>query len=88
MRIARNHNLGLDEAKNRINAAIGDLERQFSLTSDWQGDRLAFRGAGVDGQVDVSDSSVELQMTLGFALKLMEGSIRRAIEETLDEHID
>lgn len=88
MRMMRDHNLGLEDAKHRINTVIGDLERKFSLTSRWEGDRLAFKGPGVDGKVDVSHTRVELQMKLGFALKLMEGSIRSAIEEALDEHID
>jgi len=88
MRIRRNHQLGIDEAKNRANEIAAHLERQFSLTSNWVGDRLMVRGNGVDGHLSVAEESVELVVQLGFALKLMEGPIRRAIESTIDEHLD
>ena len=85
MVIRRNHNLGLDEAKNRASEIAEHLGQQFSLTSSWVGDRLMVRGNGVDGHLAVAEESIELVVRLGFALKLMEGPIRRAIESTLDE---
>ena len=88
MRIRRNHQLGIDEAKSRANDIAGHLEQQFSLTSNWVGDRLMVRGNGVDGHLAVAEESIELVVRLGFALKLMEGPIRRAIESTIDEHLD
>ena len=88
MVIRRNHKLGIEEAKNRANHIAGQMEQQFSLTSNWVGDRLMVRGNGGDGHLAVAEESIELVVRLGFALKLMEGPIRRAIESMLDEHID
>ena len=88
MVIRRNHKLGIEEAKNRANDIAGHLEKQFSLTSSWVGDRLMVRGNGVNGHLAVAEESIELVVKLGFALKLLEGPIRSAIESTLDEHID
>ncbi len=88
MRIRRNHQLGIEEAKSRANEIAAHLEQQFSLTSQWVGDRLKVRGNGVDGHLHVAEESIELVVRLGFALKLMEGPIRRAIESTIDEHLD
>jgi len=87
MRIRRNHQLGIEEARSRANDIAEHLEQQFSLTSNWVGDRLMVRGQGVDGHLAVAEESIELVVRLGFALKLMEGPIRRAIESTIDEHI-
>ncbi len=88
MVIRRSHNLGVEEAKNRANRIAEDMGAQFSLTSSWVGDRLMVRGNGVHGHLAIAEESIELVVRLGFALKLMEGPIRRAIESTLDEHID
>ena len=88
MRIRRNHQLGIAEAKSRANEIAAHLEQQFSLTSRWVGDRLMVRGNGVDGHLSVAEESIELVVRLGFALKLMEGPIRRAIESTIDEHLE
>ena len=88
MVIRRSHKLGIEEAKQRANEIAEDMGEQFSLTSSWVGDKLMVRGNGVNGHLAVAEESIELVVKLGFALKLMEGPIRRAIESTLDEHID
>ena len=87
MRIRRSHHLGLEEAKIRANHIAETLGRQFSLTSSWQGDHLMVRGHGVNGYLVVEEESLEIEVKLGFALKLMEGPIRSAIENTIDEEL-
>ncbi|MBT8102876.1 MAG: polyhydroxyalkanoic acid system family protein [Gammaproteobacteria bacterium] len=87
MKIRRSHQLGSEEARRRADEIAGHLGRQFSLTSRWQGDRLLVSGNGVNGFLHVEDDSIELEVRLGFALKLMEGPIRSAIENTIDEHL-
>jgi putative polyhydroxyalkanoate system protein len=87
MNIRRSHQLGVEEARSRANEIAEHLDRQFSLTSRWQGDRLLVSGNGVNGHLVVAEESIELEVRLGFALKLMEGPIRSAIESTIDEHL-
>ncbi|MCO4812626.1 MAG: polyhydroxyalkanoic acid system family protein [Gammaproteobacteria bacterium] len=87
MRIRRHHNLGLEEARNRADRIAVDLQEQFSLRSNWQGDVLQVKGNGVNGQLSVDDTHFELDVSLGFALKLMEGPIRSAIEKMIDEEL-
>jgi putative polyhydroxyalkanoate system protein len=87
MRIRRSHHLGLEEAKNRADHIAETIGRQFSLTSSWQGDHLVVRGAGVNGYLLVEEDSLEIEVKLGFALKLMEAPIRSAIENAIDEEL-
>lgn len=87
MRIRRNHNLGIEEARKRADRIADDLKQQFSVTKQWQGDSLMVKGRGVSGHLDVDDTHFELNVSLGFALKLMEGPIRAVIEKTIDEEL-
>jgi len=87
MRIRRSHDLGLEEARNRADLIAADLQQQFSLRSKWQGDDLHVSGTGVTGQLKVDEQNIELEVRLGFALKLMEGPIRSAIEKMMDEEL-
>ena len=87
MRIRRSHNLGREEARNRADRIAADLKQQFSMRSAWRGDALEVSGNGVSGQLLVAEDSIELVVRLGFALKLMEGPIRSAIEATIDEEL-
>jgi putative polyhydroxyalkanoate system protein len=87
MRIRRSHNLGLEEARHRADLIAADLQRQFSMRANWQGDALHVRGNGVTGQLTVDEHTIELDVRLGLALMLMEGPIRAAIEKTIDEEL-
>ena len=87
MIIRRSHQLGIEEARSRADRIAGNLVQQYSLTSAWQGDYLVVKGNGVNGHLIVAEESIELQVKLGLALKLMEGPIRSAIENTIDEHL-
>ena len=87
MRIRRRHNFALDDARNRVDQMAEELERRFRLRSEWRGDKLVFNGGGANGDVSITEQDIELNVRLGFALKIMEPTIRAAIEETLDEQI-
>jgi putative polyhydroxyalkanoate system protein len=88
MRIRRSHQLGIAEARNRADRIAADLQEQFSLRSTWHGDALQVKGNGVAGQLTVAEDSIELNVKLGLALKLMEGPIRSVIERTIDEELE
>jgi putative polyhydroxyalkanoate system protein len=77
----------MEEARNRADRIAADLKQQFSMRSTWHGDALKVSGNGVSGQLKVAEDSIELDVRLGFALKLMEGPIRSAIEATIDEEL-
>lgn len=87
MKIRRSHSLGLEEARKRADRIAADLEEQFSLRTDWQGDALHVQGNGVRGQLHVDEQHVEIQITLGLALKLMEAPIRSVIEKAIDDEL-
>lgn len=77
----------MEEARNRADRIAADLKQQFSMRSKWHGDALKVSGNGVSGELKVAEDSIELDVRLGFALKLMEGPIRSAIEATIDEEL-
>jgi putative polyhydroxyalkanoate system protein len=87
MKFRRSHQLDHEEAKRRADEIAADLTKQFSLTSTWQGDYLLISGNGVNGHLHVAEESIEIEIRLGFALKLMEGPIRRVIENEIDQHL-
>ena len=77
----------MEEARKRADRIAADLKLQFSLRSTWHGDAMKVSGNGVNGQLMVAADSIELDVRLGFALKLMEGPIRSVIEATIDEEL-
>ena len=88
MIIRRDHSLGTDEARRRVEQVASDIGGRFDLTYGWNGDDLSFRGRGVDGNIAVTDDSVEVHVKLGFGLMMLQGAIRQAIEGSIDEFLD
>jgi|GEM_PF-2923939 len=87
-RISKNHSLGRDEAKRRIEQVIPKLSEQYKLTINykWAEDyKLVFEGSGAKGSFFITDSSVEGDLSLSFLLKVMEGRIVSTINGILDE---
>ena len=87
MKIRREHSLGTTEARRRVDEIAADMGNRLNLSSKWRGDDLQVKGSGVDGTIAVSEDAIEISINLGFALKLMESSIRTAIEGTMDKHL-
>jgi putative polyhydroxyalkanoate system protein len=87
MRIRREHSLGIEEARRRVDEIAADMGGRLNLSSEWRENDLQIKGSGVNGSISVSEDAIEIQVELGFALKIMEGSIRSAIEGTMDKHL-
>jgi len=87
LNIKRNHNLGRAEARKRVDKIADSLSSKYGLSLSWEGDALKFSGSGVNGRIDVSDQSIDVDVTLGFALMMLEGAIRTSIEDAMDTHL-
>ena len=86
--IRREHDLGVEEAKRRVDMVADDIGGKFNLTSRWEGDYLRVRGTGVNGRVVVAESSVEVHVETGLAMMMFRETIRSAIENSIDDYID
>jgi putative polyhydroxyalkanoate system protein len=85
IKLVRRHALPVAKAKAIVQKVADDLARQYSLTSDWEGDTLHFQRQGVDGRMRVTDSEIGLDVTLGFLLKPFKGRLLDHIEHTFDK---
>ena len=82
--LTRKHQLGLKGAKTAADKMSVRLNDKFNLVSSWTGDTLHFERSGVNGKMLVSETHMELEVTLGFLLKAMKGPIEKAVVENLD----
>lgn len=86
MKIRRSHELGLEEARKRVDRMAEKLGEQYSVTSSWNGDHVAVKGNGVNGRIVVAHEYVEAEIQLGIPLAIMQSQIRAGIEAVIDEH--
>jgi putative polyhydroxyalkanoate system protein len=88
LRIRREHTLGIEEAKRRVDQVAAELGGKLNLTSHWEGDHLRVMGRGVSGRILVADESVEVHVTVGLPMIMLREPIRAAIESSIDHYID
>jgi putative polyhydroxyalkanoate system protein len=88
--IRRSHSLTKDEAKKRAEDLAKGLQQKLDLQWQWQGDVIVFQAPsgpakGTTGSVEVSDSSVRVQVDLPFLLRVLKGKVESKVNEKLNQ---
>jgi len=83
--IKRQHNLGRDQIRDRVDEIANTLKKELQAECAWKSDSLCFERPGASGSIDVSKDHVELNMKLGVLLTPMKGIIEKAIQKRIDE---
>lgn len=85
--VERSHHLGRSAVRAKAEQLAERLAREYDVRYQWRGDTLEFKRSGADGQIEVSDDKVNVEVKLGLLLSAMSGSIKREIEKALDEYL-
>jgi putative polyhydroxyalkanoate system protein len=84
IKMIKYHHLSVADAKQLVQQVADDLGEEYDLQSRWHGDTLRFHRAGVEGEMRVNASEIELEVTLGFLLKPLKARFVQAIEHRFD----
>ena len=82
--MTKRHSLPMARARELVQQAADDLAAEFDLRSQWAGDTLHFRRTGVQGQMRVTESKIDLEVTLGFLLRAFKSRFVENIERIFD----
>ncbi len=85
IKLVRSHSLSIAKAKALVQKAADSLAAEYNLSSEWHGSTLRFHRSGVDGQMHVTASEIQLDVTLGFLLKAFKGKFLEHIERNFDK---
>ena len=83
------HELGVPEARRRIDSGFDDLSRHLGgmgeVTKSWQGERLSFAfavmGQAISGSIDVAERSIRLEVLLPNLLAMMAGKVKGRLQK-------
>ncbi|BAU77000.1 polyhydroxyalkanoic acid system family protein [Metapseudomonas furukawaii] len=85
--VERPHHLGREAVREKAEKLAERLAREYDVRYQWRGDTLEFKRSGADGEIEVNDAKVRVEVKLGLLLSAMSGSIKREIEKALDEYL-
>lgn len=84
------HRLGKAEARNRLDASVGQLRDQFAAMSvsnfqhAWSGDRMTFNaqalGQTISGGIDVGESDIRIEVALPGLLGMFANKVARGLQ--------
>lgn len=77
--LKQTHKLGLAKAKKAAQKVADDLQREYGLHSEWDGNTLNFKRTGVSGTMQVSKTEIQIDIKLGLLL----GAFRDQIEQNV-----
>ncbi|MHC6227792.1 polyhydroxyalkanoic acid system family protein [Pseudomonas sp. X10] len=83
--VERKHSLGREAAREKAEALVDRLAREYDLKAKWNGDRVEVSRSGANGSVQILDDSIRIELKLGMMLSMMSGTIRSEIERALDK---
>ncbi|WP_416396874.1 polyhydroxyalkanoic acid system family protein [Allohahella sp. A8] len=84
IKVSRQHNLPMDEARSKAEALAEDLGREFNVNYEWNGNQLDFKRSGVKGDLKVKENSIDVDLHLG----LLARPFKSRIEQELHKHLD
>jgi putative polyhydroxyalkanoate system protein len=84
--LQRDHTLGLKKAKAAAQKVAKEMEENFDMTSEWEGNTLHFTRSGVSGELTVTKDSVEMNAKLGFLLSAFKPKIEAQIASNFDKY--
>jgi len=88
IKIRRAHSMPHDQARAAAEKMAKMLKKEFQLDYEWaedDADVLVFERPGVNGELTVAPKHVEMEVKLGFLLKMMKPTIERHINQHLDD---
>lgn len=84
--ITKNHSLGLDVARERIEKMSDELQQKYGIKSSWAGNVANLSGTGLKkGTVSLSESNVVVEISLGMLARAMKGKIEEQINAQFDK---
>ena len=83
----RSHELPMAKAKSFVQKAADALAAEYQLESEWHGNTLRFQRSGVNGKIQVTDSNIHLDVSLGLLLKPFRAKFVGEIERNLDKFL-
>jgi putative polyhydroxyalkanoate system protein len=83
--ITQKHKLSHKKAKAAAQKVVDQLAEEYGVTAQWEGDILNFKRSGVAGTLEVSAHEAQIDITLGFMLKVFSSTIEEHVHTNMEK---
>ena len=86
--VSRRHNKPKTEVDELVEKLRSDLGQKYGLKSERNGDKVNFKGSGVDGVLEIEDNNVAINIKLGMMASMLSGKIESSLKSKLAQYLD
>lgn len=86
IQIHQPHQMPHAQARAHVDSLATELAERLNLNHAWEGDVLKVNGSGLDGRITLLPDALDVAMTLGFPLSMMQGVIETRLRDALQQH--
>jgi len=90
VKVSQAHSLPLDQVRAKL-SEFEDMMGKYGVKANWSGSSAKLKGVGVSGDINVSDSAVDIGLKLGMMAKAagvdakrLEASIAKRLKATFE----
>ena len=84
--LSRNHSMGKAKAQREADKLAQDLAQKFDFDYAWENDVMHFERPGVNGTIEVRESSIRVCADLSLFLFALKPTVENEIQRYLDKH--
>ena len=77
----------VDKVRESLVELAQQLQRDYKLKSQWQGNTIQFQRRGVSGSITIGEEKLNGQIKLGLLLTPFEGKIRKQISAFCSQNL-
>ena len=76
-----------DEVREAALGLARSLEREHGVKSNWKGDSVSIRGAGVDGEMRFGGGVIDVSVKMGMLTSMFASALKKEMQSYLDEYV-
>lgn len=86
--INKEFTMSRESLEEELNRLADELGREYQLNCEWLSDDcLEFKRSGINGQINIADEEVNLDIELGMLMTVFRDSIEKEVMAFMDQHI-
>ncbi len=86
-KLSRPFSMSRDAVRDAAQGLAEQLTHEHGLDCRWRGDCVHLSGKGVNGKMDFSGDTIDVDVKLGLLASAFQGLLKREVNRYLDEYV-
>lgn len=85
--LSKPYTMDLDDVRGAAESLVERLQREHGVRCNWGDECVSLSGKGVDGHLDFSGGTVDVDVKMGMLASAFQGVLKKEVQRYLDKYI-